>query len=53
MGCHGSQGQKSGGDFSVLLARGRVLFPDVIGEDEENAEAARTLSIKYLGDRTQ
>ncbi len=53
MGCHGSQGQKYGGDFSVLLARGRVLVPDVIGENEENAEAMRALSTKYLRDGTQ
>ena len=53
MGCHGSQGQKQGGDFSVLLARRRVNWPDVIGEDEENAEAMRALSIKYLLDGTQ
>lgn len=30
MGCHGSQGQKLGGDFSVLLANGRIQEPDVI-----------------------
>ena len=53
MGCHGSQGQKFGGGFSVLLARGRVLFPDTIGEDEENVEAMRALSTKYLRDGTQ
>jgi hypothetical protein len=34
MGCHGSQGQKQGGDFSVILARGRVPAPDIIQEDE-------------------
>jgi len=28
MGCHGSQGQSQGGDFSVILARGAVLFPE-------------------------
>jgi hypothetical protein len=31
MGCHGSQGQnraKSAGDFSVILAVGRVLTPE-------------------------
>lgn len=53
MGCHGSQGQKSGGDFSVLLARGRVVFPESIGEDEENVEAMRALSKKYLRDTMQ
>lgn len=29
MGCHGSQGQMSFGDFSVILARGAVLLPEV------------------------
>jgi hypothetical protein len=32
MGCHGSQGQnppKMAGDFSVILARGAVMFPEV------------------------
>jgi len=28
MGCHGSQGQHQGGDFSVILARGQVLSPE-------------------------
>ncbi len=28
MGCHGSQGQIQGGDFSVIVARGRVKFPE-------------------------
>jgi hypothetical protein len=28
MGCHGSQGQVQGGDFSVLLARGSVKHPE-------------------------
>jgi hypothetical protein len=37
MGCHGSQGQKQGGDFSVLLARGRVPAPDIIQENETQA----------------
>lgn len=29
MGCHGSQGQDQGGDFSVIMARGPVLPPEV------------------------
>ena len=29
MGCHGGQGQKPGGDFSVIVARGRVAEPEV------------------------
>jgi hypothetical protein len=28
MGCHGSQGQSAGGDFSVILARGRVKIAE-------------------------
>jgi len=28
MGCHGSQGQHQQGDFSVILARGKVRFPE-------------------------
>jgi hypothetical protein len=28
MGCHGSQGQTQGGDFSVIMARGPVLNPE-------------------------
>ena len=27
MGCHGSQGQQQGGDFSVILANGSVSIP--------------------------
>jgi hypothetical protein len=29
MGCHGSQGQHQQGDFSVILAKGKVRFPEV------------------------
>jgi hypothetical protein len=46
MGCHGSQGQKKGGDFSVIMARGRITKPDIVQEDEELSEAlmrAKTL----------
>ncbi len=39
MGCHGSQGQKMGGDFSVIMARGRITKPDIVQEDEEMSEA--------------
>jgi hypothetical protein len=28
MGCHGSQGQSQGGDFSVITARGQVTVPE-------------------------
>jgi hypothetical protein len=30
MGCHGAQGQGGGGDFSVILARGQVDFPEPV-----------------------
>ncbi|KVU41209.1 hypothetical protein WK68_12815 [Burkholderia ubonensis] len=36
MGCHGSQGQNpagQAGDFSVILARGSVLFPEVPAQE--------------------
>lgn len=33
VGCHGPQGQLVGGDFSVILARGRVTPPEATEED--------------------
>lgn len=39
MGCHGGQGQTQGGDFSILLARGRITRPDIVQEDEKQDEA--------------
>ncbi len=50
MGCHGSQGLKMGGDFSRLLAVGRISSPDVI-EDEQTADAAKRLTKKYFPER--
>jgi hypothetical protein len=47
MGCHGSQGQKAGGDFSVILASGRVPSPDIIQEDETQAASMQALVRKY------
>jgi hypothetical protein len=47
MGCHGSQGQKFGGDFSVLLANGRIANPDIVEVNENNAALMNTLSKKY------
>ncbi len=36
MGCHGSQGQKLGGDFSVIFSRSRLnQKPETIDEDEQ------------------
>lgn len=48
MGCHGTQGQNQGGDFSVLLANGRVASPDAIDADEKSAAVRRALIDKYL-----
>jgi hypothetical protein len=48
MGCHGTQGQNQGGDFSVLLANGRVASPDAIDADENSAAVRRALIDKYL-----
>jgi hypothetical protein len=52
MGCHGSQGQKQGGDFSVLLARGRsnTTKPDVVQEDEDEGAAMQEKAKKYFGE---
>lgn len=36
MGCHGPQGQLVGGDFSVILARGRVMEPETQDEGGSN-----------------
>jgi hypothetical protein len=47
MGCHGSQGQKAGGDFSVILARGRVPSPDIIQEDETLAAIMQVKAGRY------
>lgn len=47
MGCHGSQGQKAGGDFSVLLANGRILSPDVIEANTQDKKAVFSISEKY------
>lgn len=33
MGCHGPQGQLVGGDFSVIVARGRVRIPESMDDD--------------------
>jgi hypothetical protein len=33
VGCHGPQGQSVGGDFSVILARGRVFDPESTDDD--------------------
>ena len=41
MGCHGTIGQNQGGDFSRLLANGRVVVPpDVVEADESNTVQA-------------
>ena len=35
LGCHGSQGQTAGGDFSVIVARGRAVNPEAAEPGEE------------------
>lgn len=37
VGCHGPQGQLVGGDFSVILARGRVTEPESTDDDGGNS----------------
>jgi hypothetical protein len=49
MGCHGPQGQESGGDFSVIFARHTLnKRPETVDEDED--ELAKRLNIegKYI-----
>lgn len=40
MGCHGSQGQHQGGDFSVILAVGPVTMPEVPAPATSHGAAA-------------
>ncbi|MBK3662331.1 hypothetical protein JJE66_13865 [Bradyrhizobium diazoefficiens] len=39
MGCHGGQGQIQGGDFSVIVARGRVSKPETPSEPTNGGAA--------------
>jgi hypothetical protein len=48
MGCHGFQGQLQGGDFSRLLATGRVIVPDIFQTDENNAAVVKELVHRYF-----
>jgi hypothetical protein len=48
MGCHGTVGQLQGGDFSRLLASGRVQSPDAVETDENNAAVRRALIRRYF-----
>ena len=48
MGCHGTVGQNQGGDFSVLLANGRVAAPEAVDIDESSPAVRSALSEKYL-----
>jgi hypothetical protein len=48
MGCHGAAGQNVGGDFSVLLANGRVSSPDAVELNENSATVRRALVRKYF-----
>ncbi|MEY2503697.1 MAG: hypothetical protein QOI07_4034 [Verrucomicrobiota bacterium] len=47
MGCHGSQGQSQGGDFSVLMARGRVSIAETPAQPT-NTGAGQTLRNRSL-----
>ncbi len=47
VGCHGPQGQSVGGDFSVILARGRVLSPESADDD---GKGSNRLLEQYLSD---
>jgi hypothetical protein len=50
MGCHGAIGQNQGGDFSRLLAQGRVALPDTVQADENNEALTNELIRKYSSD---
>ena len=39
MGCHGSQGQSQGGDFSVIMAVGPVTKPEIPAPPTSNGAA--------------
>src|SRR2546427_879176 len=49
MGCHGSQGQQQGGDFSVILANGSVGSPEVPAPVTSSgaAQVRRNRLLKY------
>lgn len=49
MGCHGSQGQEHGGDFSVILANGSVTTPEAPAPVTGNGAALvpRNRKLKY------
>jgi len=49
MGCHGSQGQQQGGDFSVILANGSVASPEVPAPITQTgaAEVRRNRKLSY------
>ncbi len=57
MGCHGSQGQHQLGDFSVILARGRVRVPEAPAAVTSQGAAAvprnRSLSTRPIGYQTK
>jgi hypothetical protein len=48
MGCHGQVGQKLGGDFSVLLANGRILSPDPVDIDENHPAVKGAMLREYF-----
>ena len=46
VGCHGPQGQLVGGDFSVILARGRVTPPETAGDDGSHSNRLLELNLR-------
>jgi hypothetical protein len=50
MGCHGAIGQNQGGDFSRLLAFGRISVPDSVQADEKNDVVTNELVRKYFSE---
>jgi hypothetical protein len=50
MGCHGAIGQNQGGDFSRLLAFGRISVPDSVQADEKNDVVTNELARKYFSE---
>ena len=57
VGCHGGQGQIVGGDFSVIVARGRVVTPEApeleAGQAAAFSAAAPAQSLEQLNAYTR
>ena len=50
LGCHGFQGQFPGYDFSVIAAKGPVIFPEARGLNKEQREALSDFLLNRLGE---